>query len=140
MEQGQITPTRPGADSALDRSRNGQQVKLTVFDNEPLAYLAQQRLQEEAIPCMVRPLGAGPGGWGVATNLPHAIYVRAADEMKAREVLDLPPSEIAEREGRSPQSTGSTQQPSLLVVTFLIITVAALLFGIVELLVRQILF
>jgi len=124
----------------VDRSRSEKQIKLIVFDNEPLAYLAQQRLQEEAIPCMVRSLGAGPGGWGVATNLPHAIYVHAVDEMKAREVLDLPPAEIAEREGLGSNPAESIRQPSLLIVTFLIITVAALLFGIVELLVRQILF
>ena len=74
------------------------QVRLTVCDNEPLARLAEQRLQQEHIACVVSSLGPGPGGWGVATFLPHAIYVKATDEMHARQVLGVTPAEIEERE------------------------------------------
>ena len=73
-------------------------VKLTVMASEPLARLAEQRLRNEGIPCMVRTLGAGLGGWGTAANLPYALYVKEADEMRARQVLELSPLEIVERE------------------------------------------
>ena len=115
--------------SNMSSARDKKQVRLTVIDSEPLAHLAEQRLHQENIPCMVRSLGAGPGGWGVATNLPHAIYVRAEDEMRAREVLDLAPAEIAERQGHR-------QQPrsfSTVVVVLLIVASAALVLGMLEL-------
>ena len=104
-----------------------RQVRLTVFNNEVLARLAEQRLHQEHIPCVVRSLGVGPGGWGVATNLPHAVYVLADEEMLAREVLDLPPAEIAEREGRaSPPLNIST----LTLVGLLVMVAAVLLLGV----------
>ena len=119
----------------MDRPRSRTQVKLTVFENEPLARMAEQRLLQEAIPCVVRSLDAGPGGWGSASNLPHAIYVTAAEEMRARQVLDLAPAEIGEREGASPQPT---YRVSLPVVVILIVTVAALIFGVLELVIERI--
>ncbi len=85
----------------MDYRSGTRQVQLVVYDNEPLARLAQQRLQQEDIPCVVRSLGVGPGGWGVATYLPHGLYVEASDEAKSREVLELSPAEIAERESTS---------------------------------------
>ena len=112
---------------------NRKQVRLTVYENEPLALLARQRLSQERIPCVVHSLGVGPGGWGVATNLPHAVYVKAVDEMRARQVLDLAPQEIAEREDRPSQPTYNL---SLKVVILLIIMAAALLFGIIEIVVE----
>ena len=119
----------------MDGFRYGKQVKLTVLDNEPMARLAEQRLQREDIPCLVRALGAGPGGWGVATNLPHGIYVISHDEMRARQILDLAPAEISERDG--PQSQPTNRLPVAIVV-LLIITVAALLFGTMELVINRI--
>ncbi len=116
----------------MDGSRKRPQVRVTVFENEPLALLAQQRLSQEGILCVVRSLGAGPGGWGVATNLPHAIYVKATDEMRARQILDLTPREIAEREGVPPQPAYPLP---VMVVAFSIITAGALILGILELLV-----
>ena len=118
----------------IDPSRIKAQIRLTVFESEPLARLAEQRLQQEYIPCVVRCLGAGPGGWGVATNLPHAMYVKAGDEMHARQVLDLLPAEIAETEGRSSRPT---YRPSVMLVAVLIIMAAALLFGAVELVINR---
>ena len=119
----------------MERPRTRKQVRLTVVENEPLARLAEQRLQQENIPCVVRSLGAGPGGWGVATNLPHAIYVKSADEMRARQVLDLSPAEISERE--SPPSQPERRLP-IMIVVMLIIVAAALIFGTIELAVQRI--
>ena len=104
-----------------------RQVKLTVFQNEALARLAEQRLGQERILCVVRSLGAGPGGWGVATNLPHALYVLAEEEMLAREVLNIPPAEIAERETRP---VPPLQVPTLTLVGLLVIAAAVLILGV----------
>ena len=67
-----------------------KQVRLTGFDNEPLARLAEQRLWQSGIPCITRSMRGGPGLWGSAYNLPHDIYVYEEDRTKARELLDLP--------------------------------------------------
>ena len=104
-----------------------KQVPLTVFNSEPLAKLAEQRLRQEGIPCFTRSLHGGPGLWGSAyPNLPHALYVHEADEMRARETLDLPPLELAERERQS-SVTGPKRDLWLMVVA---IAGVALLLGI----------
>lgn len=82
--------------------RGGKQVQLTVFDNEPMARLAEQRLRQEGIPCFIRSLGPGPGATGSAFLLPHALHVYQADEMLAREVLGLAPQEMVERKRTTP--------------------------------------
>ena len=79
------------------RKHRRKEVRLTVFDNEPTVRLAEQRLHQEGIPCFIRSLGVGPGAWGTTYNLPHGLYVYQVDEMQARDVLALPPEEIAER-------------------------------------------
>ena len=48
----------------------------------------------------------GPGIWGSAYNLPPDLYVYQEDEMQAREVLDLAPLEIEERETQKQPSSG----------------------------------
>ena len=111
------------------------QVRLTVCDNEPLARLAEQRLQQEHITCVVSSLGPGPGGWGVATFLPHAIYVKATDEMHARQVLGVTPAEIEERE---PTPAPPHRRRSIPVVVVLIFVAGALLLGTIELAVKYI--
>ena len=88
--------------SNQDRNNPGdtdprKQVRLTDFDNEPMALMAEQRLRQEGIRCFVKSLRGGPGLWGSAYNLPHALYVHQGDEMEAREVLDLVPLEVIER-------------------------------------------
>ena len=118
----------------MDRPRRRKQIRLTVFENEPLARLAEQRLKQESIPCVVRFLGAGPGGWGVATNLPHAIYVKDSDHVRACDVLDLAPAEIAEREGLGGARAQARSSPTLAVL--LIIAIAMLIFGILEVLIE----
>ena len=105
-------------------------VKLTVVPNEPLARLAEQRLGQEGIRCMVRSLGVGPGGWGTAMELPHALYVKASDEMMARQVLDLSPQEIAERE--DPPLPSRRSMPGFSLTVLLVVAAAVLIFGLVE--------
>ena len=83
-----------------------KQIRLTVFDNEPTARLAEQRLRQEGIRCFTRSLGVGHGAWGTAYNLPHALYVYQADALRAREALDLAPLEMAEREKSTSRRTG----------------------------------
>ena len=78
-----------------NRSRS-KQVRLAVFDSEPMARLAEQRLWESGIPSLTRCLRGGPGIWGSAYNLPHDLYVYEADQELARQVLELP--DVAESE------------------------------------------
>jgi hypothetical protein len=106
------------------RHRQEKQVRLTIFDNEPMARLAEQRLRQERVPCLVRSLQGGPGVWGTAYNLPHALYVYQSDQARAREILDLPPREIMEREksGLPPGRRGSL---------WLIVIVVAVILGLI---------
>jgi len=60
--------------------------------------MAEQRLRLGDIPCLVRSLSGGPGLWGTSYNLPHDPLVYEDDEMRAREVLEIVPAEIQERE------------------------------------------
>ena len=78
-----------------------RQVRLTVFNNEPLARLAEQRLRQMDIPCFIRCLRGGPGIWGSAYNLPHDLFIYESDEAQAREVLDLAPREPLTSEERA---------------------------------------
>jgi hypothetical protein len=98
-----------------------RQVRVAVFEGEPLARLAAQRLQEAGVPCVVHSIGVGPGGWGMAANLPYAVSVLPADQRRAREVLELPPAEIPEREG-VPQ-----RRPTRMALVLLLIAAAVLL-------------
>ncbi len=109
------------------RGRREKQVRLTVFDNEPMARLAEQRLRQAGIRCVIRSLRGGPGLWGSAYNLPHDLCVYESDQMLAREVLDLGPQELRERErrGTAPESR------STLWLVFAGIIIAALVLGIV---------
>ena len=84
----------------FSRSRE-KQVRLTVFDNEPMARLAEQRLRQQGIPCLTRCLRGGPGLWGSAYNLPHDLMVYESDEAEAREVLELAPHQFSEGEDQA---------------------------------------
>ena len=64
-----------------------RQVSLRVFNNEPTARMAEQRLQMEGIPCLIRSLRGGPGLWGTTYNLPHDLLVYEKDQVRASEVL-----------------------------------------------------
>ena len=120
----------------VNSKRDKRQVRLAVFENEPLARLAEQRLREEDIPSVVRALGGGPGVYGVATHLPHALYIMADDQMRAYQVLDLPPAEMEDRDRTAFHSSNG---PSILVIGLVIVGAAALLMGIVELLIKRVL-
>jgi len=76
----------------------GKQVSLKVFDNEPTARMAEQRLNLEGVRCLVKSLRGGPGLWGTAYNLPHDLLVHESDEMQARDILKIPPNEVIEQQ------------------------------------------
>ncbi len=109
----------------MNRDRR-KQVRLTGFDNGPMARLAEQRLRQAGIPCVTRSLRGGPGLWGSAYNLPHDLYVHQTDEMRAREVLELMPMELAER-----QEQAAPRSRSGLWIMLVGIIIAALILGIV---------
>jgi len=116
----------------LQSQRAGKQVRLTIFENEPVARMAEQRLQLEGIPSMIRPLQGGPGLWGSAYNLPHGLYVFQSDAIWAKDVLELPPSEIVERaEGDASSGASRFSNIGLIVIgtgiaLFLILAMPAL--------------
>lgn len=120
----------------MDGPRKQKQIRLTAFENEPLARMAEQRLKQEGIHCLVRSLGSGPGGWGMTTNLPHAIYVMETDHIRACDVLNLAPAEIAERDGLSDARVQRRSSPTLGIL--LIIAVAILIFGIYKVVIQDI--
>ena len=110
--------------------RREKQVRLTVFDNEPMARLAEQRLRQQGIPCFIRSLRGGPGLWGSAYNLPHDLYVYESDETQASEVLELAPRQLLEEEDQASFTQRSTPNLWLLLagavfgVLFLLIMVS----------------
>jgi len=103
-----------------------KQVSLRVYDNEPTARMAEQRLQLEGIPCLVRSLRGGPGLWGTAYNLPHDLLVYEGDEARARDILKIVPRE--EREGEQLSEKRGVQRPQLIpqwMVTATIVAIVA---------------
>ena len=66
-----------------------RQVSLRVFNNEPTARMAEQRLQMAGIPCLIRSLRGGAGLWGTTYNLPHDLLVYEEDQVRASEVLGV---------------------------------------------------
>ncbi len=80
------------------REPEGKQVSLKVFDNEPTARMAEQRLNLEGVRCLVKSLRGGPGLWGTAYNLPHDLLVHESDEVQARDILKIPPNEVIEQQ------------------------------------------
>lgn len=81
-----------------NRDNRRKQVRLTTFNNEPMARLAEQRLWQSDIPCLIRSLRGGPGMWGSSYNLPHDLYVFETDRDKAREVLELEHADLDQSE------------------------------------------
>jgi hypothetical protein len=103
-----------------------KQVSLRVYDNEPTARMAEQRLQLEGIPCLVRSLRGGPGLWGTAYNLPHDLLVYEGDEARARDILKIVPRE--EREGEQLSEMRGEQRSQLMpqwMVTATIVAIVA---------------
>ena len=108
----------------MSREPRRKQVSLRVFDNEPTARMAEQRLKLEGIPCLIRSLRGGPGLWGSAYNLPHDLLVYEGDEMRAQEVLEYVPQEIPEREREQEGERPSMIMPQWM-ITLTIVAVAA---------------
>ncbi|MCI0898550.1 MAG: DUF2007 domain-containing protein [Chloroflexi bacterium] len=108
----------------MSREPRRKQVSLRVFDNEPTARMAEQRLKLEGIPCLIRSLRGGPGLWGSAYNLPHDLLVYEGDEMRAQEVLEYVPQEILEREREQEGERPSMLMPQWM-ITLTIVAVAA---------------
>ena len=103
-----------------------KQVSLRVYDNEPTARMAEQRLQLGGIPCLVRSLRGGPGLWGTAYNLPHDLLVYEGDEARARDILKIVPRE--EREGEQLSEMRGEQRSQLMpqwMVTATIVAIVA---------------
>ena len=103
-----------------------KQVSLRVYDNEPTARMAEQRLQLEGIPCLVRSLRGGPGRWGTANNLPHDLLVYEGDEARARDILKVVPRE--EREGEQLSEMRGEQRSQIMpqwMVTATIVAIVA---------------
>lgn len=91
--------------------------------------MAEQRLQLEGIPCFVRCLRGGAGLWGSVYNLPHDLMVFEDDLMTARDILDVAPAEIQERErlGQEP----SAPMPQWVVTVMIVAIVAFIAFAVV---------
>ena len=104
-----------------------KQVSLTVFENEPTARMAEQRLQQEGIPCVVRSLRGGPGLWGSTYNIPHDLLVNEEDEMRARDILDVPPQEIEERERAARDPSEKPQSMPFWMLTLIMIVIVTVL-------------
>lgn len=114
---------------AFPSRRKEKQVRVAVFDNEPLARLAEQRLREMGIPCLTRCLRGGPGLWGSAYNLPHDLVVYESDQGRARELLDLGPSENIEGADQGEQAASNSNLGLVLIgavmgVVFLVIMIS----------------
>lgn len=106
-------------------NRRDQPVTLEVYPSEPLARMAAQRLELEGIQCMVRAVGVGPGGWGVAANIPHALDTWEEDAVHARQILELMPAEINERLRAT--AGDPSRFPVIVLVVFIIIAAAIIL-------------
>ena len=108
----------------MSRQSESKQVSLKVFDNEPTARMAEQRLNQEGIPCLVRCLRGGPGLWGTAFNLPHDLLVFEGDDLQARDILEIPRQEISEREHEQDVNPGSSAMPQWMVTLTIFVLVA----------------
>ena len=108
----------------MSRQSASDQVSLKVFDNEPTARMAEQRLNQEGIPCLVRCLRGGPGLWGTAFNLPHDLLVFESDKLQARDILEIPPQEISEREHEQDVSPSSSVMSQWMVTLAILVLVA----------------
>ncbi len=106
----------------VELNRNDKTVTLEVYSSEPLARMTARRLELEGIQCMVRAVGIGPGGWGVAANVPHALDAWEDDAVLAREILELMPAEI---EDCMRETVGArTRFPMVVLAVLGIVTVA----------------
>ena len=111
-----------------------EQVRVATFDNEPLARLWQQRLQQEGVPCVLKSLGAGSGAWGGNSFVPHGLYVFSRDRQRAIGMINGTDSpeylldsgvDVGIREGRE-QSIGGLLQAAA--ITLLVVAVLSAIY------------
>ena len=76
------------SDPAPPRDRRQERIVLVATaPNEPMADLTRQVLADAGIRALLKPVGPGYGGWGVATTLMHDVYVLEGDVERARGIL-----------------------------------------------------
>ncbi|MBI2919189.1 MAG: hypothetical protein HYY01_14535 [Chloroflexi bacterium] len=68
-------------------SNSSDEVRIAVFGAEPVARMWAEALSREGVPALVRSEGLGPGHWTAALNEPHALYVLAPEEERARALI-----------------------------------------------------
>jgi len=82
-------PFRGSDRSALEVERDDDPVVfLTSAPNEPLAQLWTSLLEESGVRVLMKPGGAGIGGWGSAATLEHELYVLRSRLEEARRIID----------------------------------------------------
>ena len=101
---------------------NYKQVRIAIFNSEPLAKLAEQQLYDSGVPCLIKSLNGGPGLWGSAYNLPHGIYVYERDTSKALDILQLDSID-------DPYSDRDSGKPVSTLLILLMIVVALVIIG-----------
>lgn len=65
----------------------GEEIEIAVFRGEPLARMWAEALSREGMPVLVRSKGLGPGHWTSVVSEPHALYVLAPEEERARALI-----------------------------------------------------
>lgn len=84
----QKTLRRPATTPAPLRDRRKERVvRVATVRNQPMADLTRQVLAEAGIQALLKPVGPGYGGWGVATTLMHDVLVLEGDVERARVIL-----------------------------------------------------
>lgn len=63
-------------------------VPLMTAPNEPMASYWRELLGEAGIQVLVKPAGAGFGGWGSAATLEHELHVLRSDLPAARALIE----------------------------------------------------
>lgn len=81
-------PFRGSDQPAPDDERDDPIVFLASAPNEPLAQLWTSMLEESDIRVLMKPGGAGIGGWGSAATLEHELYVLRSKMEEARRIID----------------------------------------------------
>jgi hypothetical protein len=66
-------------------------VPLVTLPNEIEARLLAQRLDEEGIPSVIKPLGGGYGVLGVTQFISHRVYVPQEHLSRAKEIAEARP-------------------------------------------------
>lgn len=111
------------------QERERRLVRLGVWESEPLARLAAARLEEAGIVCTVQSLGVGPGGWGMAANLPHALYVSPLEEEAAHVLLQLEKAPQAPEPRAYPASSIAVRAILLVIALAVVLGLADQVFG-----------